>query len=105
MRANQQDLGSAKRWGGLAVVSARTFAARCEGGCDRPHWGYVIHGVLRVAYPDHEEVIFAGDAYYVAPHHLSFEFGDAELVDFSPSSRRFPASTPHPEDLETWPRD
>ena len=87
MRANQQDLGSAKQWGDLAVASARTLAVRCDGGCDRPHWGYVIHGVLRVAYPDHDEVIFAGDAYYVAPDHVSFELGDTELVDFSPSPR------------------
>jgi hypothetical protein len=40
--------------------------------------------VLRVEYPDHEEVIAAGDAYYVTPGHLGLDPGDAELVDFGP---------------------
>lgn len=44
----------------------------------------MIRGVLRVAYPDHDEVISAGDAYYVAPGHLDIYLGDAELVDFGP---------------------
>jgi hypothetical protein len=49
-----------------------------------PHWGYVIRGALRVEYPDHEELISAGDAYYVAPGHLDIHLVDAELVDFGP---------------------
>ena len=49
-----------------------------------PHWGYVIRGALRVEYPDHEELVSAGDAYYVAPGHLDIQLVDAELVDFAP---------------------
>ncbi len=85
MRANQQDLVSARRWGGLGVASARSLPAHCDGRCDRPHWGYVITGVLRVVYPDHEEVVRAGDAYYVAPGHLGAVLHGAELVDFTPT--------------------
>lgn len=68
----------------MSVLGARTLARRCRGTCGRPHWGYVIRGVVRVAYPDHEEVISAGDAYYVAPGHIAVHLDDAELVDFGP---------------------
>jgi hypothetical protein len=82
MRASQDDLRAPRRWGDLGVASAETLAARCAGACDGHHWGYVIAGVMRVAYPDHEEIIGAGDAYYVAPGHVQIELDDAKLVDF-----------------------
>ena len=68
----------------MSVSGARALARRCTGRCGRPHWGYVIRGVVRVAYPDHDELISAGDAYYVAPGHVGLHLGDAELVDFGP---------------------
>ena len=52
--------------------------------CSCPHWGYVIKGRLRVRYKDHEEVLSAGDAYYMAPGHLPIFDEDTELVEFSP---------------------
>jgi hypothetical protein len=84
MRADQQDLQSLRTWGDMDVSGARNLARRCRGQCGKPHWGYVIRGVVRVAYPDHEEVISAGDAYYVAPGHLEILLGASELVDFGP---------------------
>jgi hypothetical protein len=92
MRANPLDLGSPSRWGDLGVAGARSLRDRCSGSCGLPHWGYVIRGVVRVEYPDHDEVISAGDAYYVAPAHVAIHLGDAELVDFGP------AVTPPPPD-------
>ena len=52
--------------------------------CQCPHWGYVVSGRMRVIYPDHEEIIQAGEAYYLAPGHnvVCEETGD--LVEFSP---------------------
>jgi hypothetical protein len=84
VRADQDDLQAPKAWGDMSVTGARALALRCTGRCGRPHWGYVIRGEVRVAYPDHEEVISAGDAYYVAPGHVGLRLGDAELVDFGP---------------------
>jgi hypothetical protein len=37
--------------------------------CQCPHWGFVLKGRMRVKYRDHEEVMNAGDAYYMAPDH------------------------------------
>lgn len=87
VHADRDDLATARRWGTLEVVGAQGLRQRCDGHCSQPHWGYVIGGVLRVAYPDHDEVIGAGQAYYVAPGHLRLELGNTELVDFSPAER------------------
>lgn len=52
--------------------------------CQCPHWGYVIRGEMRVRYNDHEEVIRAGDAYYLAPGHAPLIAPGTEIVEFSP---------------------
>ena len=83
MRASQDDLRSPVAWGPLDVVNARTLASICGGDCHDHHWGYVINGAVRVSYPDHDEVLSAGDAYYVAPGHVTIDIGDAELVAFT----------------------
>src|SRR4051794_36436395 len=35
--------------------------------CQCPHWGYVIKGRLTFRYADHDEVVEAGEAFYVTP--------------------------------------
>ncbi len=61
------------------------FAAKfSDGRCPCPHWGYVIRGRLRVRYPDHDEVISAGDVYYLAPGHIPVVEEPLEVVEFSP---------------------
>jgi len=40
---------------------------------------------MRVKYADHEEVITAGEAYYLAPGHLPVMEEDCEMVEFSPT--------------------
>ena len=54
--------------------------------CQCPHWGYVVKGRLTIRSGDREEVIEAGDAYYLAPGHVgvSNEPG-SEIVQFSPA--------------------
>ena len=39
--------------------------------CPCPHWGYLLAGKLTVRYADHEELVQAGEVYYMAPrpHH------------------------------------
>ncbi len=52
--------------------------------CQSPHWGYVLKGRVRVRYPDREEVMGAGDAYYMEPGHTTVFDEDTEVVEFSP---------------------
>lgn len=52
--------------------------------CQSSHWGYVIKGSLRVIYADHEEVIQAGDLFYMAPGHSPIIEAGTEMLQFSP---------------------
>ena len=54
--------------------------------CQCPHWGYVLKGRMQVRYADHEEVVTAGDAYYLAPGHIPLLQAGTEIVEFSPRS-------------------
>jgi hypothetical protein len=53
--------------------------------CSSPHWGYMVKGSMLVRYKDREEVVSAGDAYYLAPGHLAIVEAGSEMVEFSPS--------------------
>lgn len=52
--------------------------------CQCPHWGYLLTGRIRVTYADHQEVITAGEAYYLPPGHNVLVEEDCEIVEFSP---------------------
>lgn len=52
--------------------------------CQCPHYGYVLKGRMRVKYVDREEVVNAGDAYYIEPGHTPIMDGGTEIVEFSP---------------------
>lgn len=52
--------------------------------CPCEHWGYVLKGSLRVSYAEHEEIIRAGEVYYLAPGHTVRVEEDGELVEFTP---------------------
>ena len=52
--------------------------------CQCPHWGYVIRGRMRVRYPDRDEIIQAGDVYYLPPGHAPVIDADTEIIEFSP---------------------
>lgn len=53
--------------------------------CQCPHWGYVIKGKARVIYPDREEILEAGDAYYLEPGHNLVVEEEGEVIEFSPA--------------------
>ncbi len=53
--------------------------------CQCPHWGYMIKGRARVIYSDREEILNAGDAYYLEPGHNLVVEEDGEVVEFSPA--------------------
>jgi hypothetical protein len=52
--------------------------------CQCPHWGYVIRGRMRVRYPDREEIVVAGDVYYLPPGHAPIMEAGTEVIEFSP---------------------
>jgi hypothetical protein len=100
MRASRDELpelfGAAIRgsdWGDLrsTVVSmpagtdARPlFKGLPDDRCPAPHWGYVIKGQIRIIYADREEVLRAGDLYYLPSGHTAVVEEDYESVEFSP---------------------
>ncbi len=80
-------------WGEMNVAFERLpagldtsplFKGLPDDRCQCPHWGYVLKGSMRVRYADHEEIIRAGDAYYLAPGHIPLFEEEAEVIEFSP---------------------
>ncbi len=66
---------------------APMLASLPEGMCQCPHWGYLLKGRMTVRYADHEEVIEAGDAFYLPPGHVPTTEAGTELVQFSPADQ------------------
>lgn len=81
-------------WGGMAVAvnempAGTNLAPLLEGlknnSCQVPHWGYIIKGVLRLRYDDgREDVLKAGDLFYMPPGHIAIVEEDMKMMDFSP---------------------
>lgn len=55
--------------------------------CQCPHWGMILKGRKLVKYRDHEEVLNAGDAYYMPPGHSTITDPGTEWIEFSPSNQ------------------
>jgi len=53
--------------------------------CHCPHWGIVTDGQMIVRYADHEEVVAAGDVFYMVPGHVPEYEPGTRLIQFSPS--------------------
>jgi hypothetical protein len=51
--------------------------------CPCPHWGYMIKGRIRITYADREEILQAGDLFYLPPGHTPLVEEDCEFVEFS----------------------
>ena len=103
MKASKQDLpvafeadGVTSRqtvWGEMNVAletfpagldTAPVFKGLPDDRCQCPHYGYVLNGRMKIRHPDHEEVIEAGDIYYIEPGHIPLFEEDTEVVEFSP---------------------
>ena len=52
--------------------------------CPCPHWGYIISGRIRLSYTESEEILQAGDLFYLPPGHTPYVEEDCEFVEFSP---------------------
>ncbi len=65
---------------------APLFEGLPDDRCQCPHWGVVLKGTLIYSKADgSEDVIGAGEAYYVGPGHLPRFTGGTEIVEFSPT--------------------
>ncbi len=54
--------------------------------CQAPHWGYLLKGVFHIQYADGgEDVLRAGDLYYLPAGHTGWVEEDVETVEFSPA--------------------
>ncbi len=85
--------GRYREWGDMDVGwegwqagrdSTEAFKILPGGSCQVPHWGYMIKGRVRVKYGDHDEVINAGEAFYMQPGHIPVTEEDCEMVWFAP---------------------
>jgi mannose-6-phosphate isomerase-like protein (cupin superfamily) len=65
---------------------APMLAGLPTGKCTCPHWGYVLKGRVIVRYDDREEVLEAGDAFYMPPGHAPEAEEGTELIQFSPAA-------------------
>jgi quercetin dioxygenase-like cupin family protein len=55
--------------------------------CHSPHWGYVLKGRMTFRVDDHDEVVEAGDAFYLPPGHIpTGNDPGTEYVQFSPAA-------------------
>jgi len=55
------------------------------GQCHCPHWGYVFKGQITITYGDREEVVGAGEAFYMPPGHVPAAIAGTQLIQFSPT--------------------
>ena len=55
--------------------------------CPCPHWGIVTEGRMTVTYADHEEVVSAGDVFYMAPGHVPEYQPGTRIIQFSPTDQ------------------
>jgi len=56
--------------------------------CQCPHWGYVVEGSIKMIYDDGtEEMLNAGDVFYMPPGHTAIVEKDLKLLDFSPEDK------------------
>ena len=53
--------------------------------CHCPHWGYMFEGAIRIVYDNGtEDLLEAGDVFYLNPGHTAIVEEDVIIIDFSP---------------------
>jgi hypothetical protein len=66
---------------------APMFASLPGGMCQCPHWGVMAKGRMTVRYADREEIIEAGDVFYLSPGHAPAVDAGSEFLIFSPTDQ------------------
>ena len=55
--------------------------------CPCPHWGYVLKGRLKIQSEVGEEILRAGDVYYLPAGHTGVAVEDTEFLEVSPPDK------------------
>ena len=78
--------------------ATESFRSLPDGRCQCPHWGYMVKGRMRIKYADREEIISAGDVWYMPPGHIPVVEEDTENIVFSPAGeyQKVMAALRHP---------
>ena len=81
-------------WGGMVVAydelpEGTDFTPALKGlpndKCHCRHWGYVLKGAINLRYTDgEEEVVRAGEIFYMPSGHTAWIEEDTAFIDFSP---------------------
>lgn len=78
-------------WAGMRVNHVRAKAdARAplrdpESLCTGTHWGVVLTGKMKVSYEEGgEEIIAAGETFYIPPRHRALFLEDTHYLEFTP---------------------
>lgn len=66
-----------------AADPAPLFKGLPDDRCQCSHYGYVLEGDVTVRYADREEILTAGQAYYLPPGHLPLVRGSAKTIEFT----------------------
>jgi hypothetical protein len=67
------------------VDGRELFADVPGGGCQCPHWGYVLTGTSTYYFADRVEEYVAGDFFHLQPGHRPAHVAGTEWVCFSPT--------------------
>ena len=67
------------------LETAPIFVGLPEDRCQCPHWGYVVSGRFRAVYADRQDVISAGEVFYLEPGHTTIFEEQTETIEFSPA--------------------
>ncbi|GAB3243621.1 hypothetical protein [Nocardioides dilutus] len=88
-RTTRFDGGYTVNWTSFdeALDMAPVLASLPGGRCSCPHWGQLLSGRVVVHYEDHDDVIEAGQAYYMAPGHVPEIDAGTEFLMFSPTDQ------------------
>ncbi len=95
MQSPDTTMRALPNYGGMTVCfnelpKGTDFTPLLEGldndSCHCAHWGYVFEGSMQVIYDDgKEEVIRAGDVFYLPPGHTAIVQEDIKFIDFNPT--------------------
>ncbi|WP_373514585.1 cupin domain-containing protein [Persicitalea sp.] len=95
MQAPDTTMRAQPNYGGMTVCfnempKGTDFTPLLQGldhdSCHCPHWGYVIEGTMLVKYDDgSEEVLRAGDVFYLPSGHTAIVQEAIKFIEFSPT--------------------
>jgi mannose-6-phosphate isomerase-like protein (cupin superfamily) len=66
---------------------APLFRGPPEHRCQSSHWGIVLKGRLTVTYADGQDVVEAGEAYYLPPGHTPAADPGTQTIEFTPTAQ------------------